>query len=190
LIVGTPHPAPEEPLVKTGPTTVVWVANIKPWKQPEVFLRLAKVLGNCCNVRFTMIGRRASEAYQKRLELDMSGLTNFRYLGERPVEEVNHILARSHIFVNTSRYEGFPNTFIQAWFREVPVVSLTVDPDDVLKTHGLGFHGVSFEGLVTGVRQLIQDAPLRVSMGKQAREYAVRHHSMGPNFAKIVSLFS
>ena len=51
---------------------------------------------------------------------------------------MNRLLARSHIFVNTSTHEGFPNTFIQSWLREVVVVSLQVDPDQVLERQQVG----------------------------------------------------
>ena len=42
--------------------------------------------------------------------------------GERAVRERGPL-------VNTSDYEGFSNTFIQAWMRRVPIASLHVDPD-------------------------------------------------------------
>ncbi|UCG57954.1 MAG: glycosyltransferase family 4 protein [Phycisphaerales bacterium] len=189
LIVGNSHPSSSEPIVKDKTITVVWIANLKPLKQPEVFIRLARKLQDHRHVRFIMVGRPANGSYRRRLERDMVGLKTFSYIKEQSIGEVNRILLRSHILVNTSQYEGFPNTFVQAWFRQVPVVSLNVDPDDVIKTHGLGLHSVSFEGLVGDVKRLIKDRALRESMGERAQEYARRHHSMGPNIARIVSLF-
>ena len=135
-----------------------------------------------------MIGRPASGRYQKQLEKAMEGLPNFHYRGVQSIDEVNLMLARAHVLVNTSLYEGFPNTFVQAWFRRVPVVSLNVDPDDVLKKEGLGFHSQSFEGVTRDAEQLITDPRLRESMGTKAHEYALRHHSAAPNLAKIASL--
>jgi len=190
LVIGTPHAIPIDPIVKTGPTTIIWVANLKPLKQPELFLRLVRELDGCEAGRFVMIGRPADGPYQRRLEREMVGLKNFSYLRERPMLEVNQTLMRSHVLVNTSQYEGFPNTFIQAWFRRVPVVSLSVDPDNILKTEGLGFHSVTFDGLVKDVKRLMEDRALRDSMGERAQRYAVRHHSLGPNMAKIASLLT
>lgn len=190
LVVGTPHPVPSEPLVKTEPITVVWAANLKPWKQPTVFLDLVRILDEYSSVRFIMIGRPTFRSYQRRLKREMEGLKNFTYLGGQAIETVNRILAQSHVFVNTSQHEGFPNTFVQAWSRRVPVVSLHVDPDGVLKTQGLGFHSVSFEGLVRDVKRLIEDRALRESIGERAHAYALRHHSMAPNIAKIASLLA
>ena len=50
------HPHPEEPLVKEASPLVVWVANLKPWKRPDVFVRLANRLGDIAGARFIMVG--------------------------------------------------------------------------------------------------------------------------------------
>ena len=63
-----------------------------------------------------------------RWERGIESSANLQHLGERSHQEVNELLARAHIFVNTSIHEGFPNTFIQSWQRDVVVVSLSVDP--------------------------------------------------------------
>lgn len=190
LIVGNWLPLPSERIVKEGPVSVIWVANVKPLKQPDVFVRLAKMLVHRRDVRFVMIGKPASGRYQRRLEKAMEGLPNLVFMGEQSIDEVNRILAGAHVFVNTSLYEGFPNTFIQAWLRHVPVVSLNVDPDNVLETENLGFHSRTFEGLAGDTERLIDDRGLRESIGRRAHEYALRHHSVGPNTAKVVSLLA
>ncbi len=114
----------------------------------------------------------------------VQGLT---YLGERSNEEINRILGESHILVNTSDYEGFPNTFIQAWLHEVPVVSLHVDPDDLLTRRGLGFHSGSFDKLVQDTRNLIGNAELRTRLGQQARAYALEHHALAKNLNRVAA---
>jgi glycosyltransferase involved in cell wall biosynthesis len=47
----------------------------------------------------------------------IQSVTNVDYLGARRQREVNELLARAHVLVNTSITEGYPNTFIQAWQR-------------------------------------------------------------------------
>lgn len=180
---------PKESLDKGVPFMVVWVANLKPLKQPEMFIRLARAFQDESQVRFVMVGRRASGEYQKKLDTDIATLPNLEYKGEQPIEKVNELLARSHIFVNTSTYEGLPNTFVQSWMREVPVVSMLLDPDDILTKQKVGFISGSFEQMVRDVRSLLENPSLRDEMGKRARKYALEHHSLEKNMGRLLELF-
>jgi glycosyltransferase involved in cell wall biosynthesis len=114
---------------------------------------------------------------------------NIEYLGARSQAEVNKLLARSHLFINTSLHEGFPNTFIQAWMREVPVVSLHVDPDGLLEKNQIGiFCGDDESRLADAVRRLISDGALRSRYAAKARAYAMSQHSMA-NATGLAQLF-
>ena len=55
------------------------------------------------------------------------------------MDETNREISQAHVLVNTSLYEGFPNTFIQAWLRAVPTISLNVDPDGVIEGRAWDF---------------------------------------------------
>ena len=189
LIVGNWHPEPTAPCTKGSPVKVVWVANIKSLKKPETFIELAAKLRTVTEAEFLMIGRPGGAKYQRRLEAQMRNVRGLTYLGEKSNEEINRILGESHIFVNTSDTEGFPNTFIQAWFHEVPVVSLHVDPDDLLTRQGLGFHSGSLDKLVQDTRNLIENADLRTRIGKKARAYAMEHHSLAKNLNQVAAFF-
>jgi glycosyltransferase involved in cell wall biosynthesis len=104
---------------------------------------------------------------------------NLEYLGPRSQSEVNGLLARAHVFVNTSLYEGFPNTFIQAWSREVPIASLHVDPDGLLSKERLGlFCAGSEQRLAGAVRELVAAATLRTEFAARGREHARLCHSL------------
>lgn len=182
------QPEPEEALDKSGPCTVVWVANIKPLKQPEMFVRLAREFAGNREVRFIMIGRPSGGRYQDELGAQIRALPNITYMREQPIQEVNRVLARSHVFVNTSTYEGLPNTFVQAWMREVPVVSMHVNPDDILTTLKIGYLSGSFAQMVQDVGRLIENAALRNDMGARAREYALKNHSLEKNMGRLLDL--
>jgi glycosyltransferase involved in cell wall biosynthesis len=176
------HPEPHEALEKSGAPTVVWVANFKPWKRPELFLDLAASLRDLGDARFVMVGAAAggsgSRTWNDALMQRLQSQHNVEYLGPQPQEAINRLLARAHVFVNTSVSEGFPNTFIQAWMRCVPVVSLNVDPDNVLQRQAIGFRADSPEGLAQAVRRLILEPGLRAEYGARARQYALTNHSL------------
>lgn len=187
------HPLPDEAIDKSGGPIVAWVAGIKPWKRPEAFVELAHTLRDLDGVRFVMIGADATgageQSWGQALQQRIAATPNLEYLGARSQAQVNELLARSHVFVNTSRSEGFPNTFIQAWMREVPVVSLHVDPEQLLEKQHIGvFCGDSESRMAEAVRRLILDASLRLRYASKAREYATSRHSMA-NAAGLAQLF-
>jgi glycosyltransferase involved in cell wall biosynthesis len=175
------HPLPAEPLEKAGPITVVWVANLKPTKRPEAFVRLAAAMSDLIDVHFVLVGA-ATELehpdWSSAFMQSVKATPNIEYLGALRQNEVNQLLARSHVFVNTSILEGFPNTFIQAWMRQVPVVSLTVNPDQVLNKEAVGIHAGSEQALAEAVRALVTNPALLSEYATRAQAYAKRYHSM------------
>ncbi len=185
------HPIPKEKIFKKNPIKIVWVANLKVWKRPEIFVRLAKDLQSLKDVRFMMIGKsELDEIYHQKLINEMAALKNFNYLGQRTQEQVNSLLDDSHIFVNTSIYEGFPHTFVQAWMRQVPVVSLAVNPDKLLTYKGIGFFAnESYETMRDQVITLIKDDNIRNEIGKKAQQFAIENYSLEECIKKLIEVF-
>jgi glycosyltransferase involved in cell wall biosynthesis len=185
------HPQPKERIDKTGRITVLWIANFKPLKQPEAFVRLAAQLSDLAGVRFVMVGAPAAgsgdQKWSAALMAAIRSTPNLEYVGEKSQDEVNELLAHAHIYVNTSLFEGFANTFIQAWMRDVAVVSLYVNPDSVFDREGVGIHAGSEDELARAVRLLIADEPLRSSYVLRGQRYAARAHSM-QNVQRLIQM--
>ena len=118
---------------------VAWIANLKPLKNPGAFVRLARRFAHRSDIRFVMIGDTMDDGdWTKQQLAEIAATPNLEYRGALSQAEVNGLLEHTDLLVNTSDYEGFSNTFIQAWMRRVPVVSLRVDPDRLLSRGGLG----------------------------------------------------
>ncbi len=188
LIVGNWHPLPKENINKQLPITIVWIANVKSIKRPEIFIAMAAELAYLPDTRFVMVGKPPTGSLKKRFERELSALGNIEFKGELSSDNVNCVLATSHILINTSLYEGYPNTFIEAWMRAVPVVSLNVDPDDVLVKRGIGFHSGSYANLVRDTKRLILDKELRKNMGEEARRYAIQNHALETGSTKVIEM--
>ena len=166
---------------------VVWIGNVKRIKNPLDYIKLANILEKNKGYRFLLIGREPTERslYQ---EFHAALLrSNVEYLGEISNSAVNEILSKAKILCCTSYAEGFPNTFIQAWVRKVPVVSLHVDPDNIIKKEKIGFHSKSFDQMVMDTKTLIEDDELRESMGQKAQRYAFKNNSPA-NIEQIMEL--
>ncbi len=183
------HPFPQERIVKDGPVTVVWVANLKPFKRPDVFVELVKDIGDKCDARFVMVGAWQGDAgWREKLRSAMESTPRLSYVGPLTQEQVNELLASAHVFVNTSRQEGFANTFIQAWMRQVPVVSLSVNPDGVFDKGAVGYCTQTYEALRERVLALVLDRKRCAELGAAAQSYALERHSLR-NVVQLRAIF-
>ena len=190
IVIPNSQTVPNPPFNKNDPPIVLWVANIKDLKRPEIFIKLAIELNNS-NAKFVMVGRLPSnEDYRKKILNLISEAENVDYRGELPYKDVNEWVEQASIFVNTSLpLEGFPNTFIQAWLRETPVVSLTFDPDGLLTSKNIGIRSGNFKKMVKDVKNLLENPKERVKIGKKARKFAVKNYDIKNNIKKYENLF-
>ena len=133
---------------------ILWVSNFKPWKRPEIFLDLADLYPD---QEFVMIGGPdKNRDFFQQMQVRAADIPNLKFLGFQPFETTNAYFDQAKIFVNTSEYEGFPNTFLQAWSRGIPVLSF-IDPDGLIQEHGLGIAVSDFQGLRRATGRLLSE---------------------------------
>ena len=183
VVIPNGHPVPQDCKKDKAEIIILWIGNWKTVKRPEIFVRLVEKIGFLKKIRFIMLGR--TDKYDDLVIKARNN--NIEVLGEIPNDKVNKLLETAHILINTSAQEGFSNTFIQAWMRRVPVISLQVDPDAILKNKGIGCCSGNFLKLVQDTIRLITDNVEREHMGAIAREYAIKNHSLD-NMNKILRL--
>jgi len=123
-------------LPQSGKKLILWVSKIRSWKRPEQFIHLAK---SYPEETFVMIGGIPfrNKSFYYTIKNKAQKIKNIQFLGFQPLEITEGYFDRCKVFVNTSVYEGFPNTFLQAWRRGIPVISY-VDPDNVIDKNKLG----------------------------------------------------
>lgn len=156
----------------------IWVARIRPVKQLERFLDLAESLGD---FRFAVVGGwdpTLPDAQQRSLERRIKSIRNLAFFGSRNAGDVIGLISQSKILVNTSDFEGFPNTMLEAWSVGVPVVSLGVDPGGIIERERLGLVSGSTDRLRGDVRHLATSQVLNRSCGEKGLAYVRRQHSL------------
>ena len=166
---------------------VIWVANLKTIKQPELYLDIVKAYANDSRINFTMVGR-SSNYYKEKIK-ELNSISNFKFLGELKNEEVNALLLKTHILINTSLAEGFSNTFVQGWLRKVVVLSMNSNPNGTLTEQNIGFVENDLDKIITRVGLLMENKKDLMIMADKAYYYALEHHDIDTNLNKIIAFF-
>lgn len=155
---------------------VIWVANLKRIKRPEVYLELVGRMGELAEgLDFLMVGSIQEPIPYKGLIQEAEKLTNFHYLGKQSPELVNGMLKNAVCLVHTCEPEGFGNNFIQAWLQACPTITLDHDPDGLINKHDIGFTSITIEQMTLDVLNLYEDKELRNDKGERARIFAEQH---------------
>lgn len=167
-------------LVESAPSAArrdidaLWVSNIRGLKRPDRALRLA---GWLPDVVMHMVGGslRGEEALFREVERAAHARRNLLFHGRLPYAEAAALYGRAKLLVNTSDVEGFPNSYLQAWMRGVPVVTL-IDPDGVIEREGLGIAADSLDTLAVAVDRLLHDPAEWRAASERCRAYMAREH--------------
>lgn len=173
MMVEPPRPQPQ--VVRD--IDVLWVSNLRALKRPELALELARQLPH---VKFTLAGgpMPGGQTYYDDVIAAAARLPNVTMLGPVRYRDSGELFDRAKIFLNTSSIEGFPNTFLQAWIRGVPVVTF-FDPDGLVKRVPLGRVAASIDDMREAIRGLIEIDVDRQLLGRRAREFATREFTSG-----------
>ncbi len=154
---------------------ILWINNLRQFKRPELAVELARAMADR---NITMIGgpARGSEDLFARVKAEAESVPNLSFLGAVPYHKVNDYIGRAKVFVNTSDSEGFPNSFLQAWVRRVPVISF-FDPDGIIEQHRLGAVPANFQDMVDKVGEMLNSDDVREVVAERCRGFVLRNYS-------------
>jgi glycosyltransferase involved in cell wall biosynthesis len=156
--------------------SILWVGkSYEPVKQPSIVMRLARELPNY--PFFVIMNRAVEETHQQCLK-EAGKLSNVTIIERVPFEEVEKYFAEARLHINTSSFEGFPNTYLQAAKYGVPTVSLQVDPAGMLSEHGCGLvAGGDYLKFKSCVQELMENQMTYMRYSERAREYLQKYHN-------------
>ena len=157
---------------------VLWVATVREQKRPELFLEIARRMPK---QRFVMVGGhdsdRIGQEYIAHVREALKALPNVEYRGFMPFAEADRVFDGARVLVNTSSYEGFPNTFLQAWARGVPTVAFV----DTGSRDGEGpVYDIAsdIDAATRSVERLMCDDTAWEKASARVAGHFVRHHSL------------
>lgn len=152
---------------------ILWAARSVELKRPDLFLKMAKALPEH---NFVMILFGKNEL-SKRIKIKSKSINNLTIIDYVPFFNIQAYYDQALCFVNTSEYEGFPNSFLQALIGHTPLLSLKVNPDNFITKYNLGTccnqninKGIEFIKYLTREKLNLY--------GKNARDYLLKHHDI------------
>lgn len=168
---------------------ILWVGRAVYWKRPELFFKLAKLFPN---QEFKMVCYPEYDMnLWRKIHKDAKEITNLEFFKFIPFQKIDEIFQNAKVYINTSIYEGFPNSFIQSFKNKTPVISLNLNPDDLLTKNKIGFFcNDNFDKLVKKLKLLLEKPELFQMYSKNALIYAKKNHDIEKitsNWIKIIN---
>lgn len=166
---------------------ILWVGRFSKEKRLEWLLDLAESLpqyvfdvvgdANANNKAAQLLRRRAIE------------IPNVVLHGRLVHHQLGELYQRACLLCCTSLFEGFPNTFLEAWSAGVPIVS-TFDPDGTIARFELGRTAHTLEDLRKGITILAENKELWMKSSSAAKQYFQTNHTIDSAMPMFLKLFT
>ncbi len=167
-------------------TRLLWIGRFSPIKRLELLLEVAE---KHRNLQFDVLGDGNAESeYVRRLRSRATSMPNIHLHGRVPHARVQEFYQRAAALICTSRAEGFPNTFLEAWTHGLPIVS-TVDPDNLIAEHGLGVVACDAAGLAGGIQLMLDSQSHWSKASHAAMQYYKSNHSIEAVMPRLENTF-
>jgi glycosyltransferase involved in cell wall biosynthesis len=193
-VLPMPCPGPDETKYQQPvypdktPLRIGWAARFSQEKRLELLVEVARTLPE---VIFEVGGAttgKASDEYATPILAAAALLPNIILHGRIARKDMPAFYNKLHLFCCTSAYEGFPNTFIEAWSHGLPIVS-TFDPDNLITEHGLGKAATDAASLVKGIRFFMENPKEWEAASLRARKYFLHNHMVDEVMARFEQVF-
>ena len=194
VILPMPCPGPDienfrQPLFpKEQPLHIGWAGRLSMEKRLELLLQIALALPE---VIFEVGGAATDEAnnlYASPILAAAAALPNVILHGRIAREDMPAFYSKLHLFCCTSAYEGFPNTFLEAWSHGLPIIS-TFDPDNLIAELELGKAATDVASLIDGIHYFIENPKALEMASKRAREYYLQNHTVDEAMTRFEQVF-
>jgi len=174
-VIGMSARIPERHAKPDEPPIVLWVANYRAVKRPELFLETARRFPD---TPFHMVGGAtgAEPNLHDRVRAEAATVPNVVFHGHVP--DPSPFYERAWVLLNTSSVEGFPTTFLEAWGRGAPTVSF-FDPGGLIAENRCGVLASTPKELHAGLARLLASREERDALGARGRAYVLREHDAG-----------
>lgn len=168
---------------KNKRTYIAWIGRFQYQKNLPDLLNIIK---ETPNMEFRIAGTlsaKSSSSIKKTVE-DIANCKNVKLLGYISRSGIIPFLANALVLLNTSHYEGFPNTFLESFAAGTPVVTNRIDPDNIITNNEIGIVAQNCEEIPEKLNEMLHKNDYN-EMAERCRHYVLKNH----NFITIAEKF-
>jgi glycosyltransferase involved in cell wall biosynthesis len=165
---------------------VAWLGVFQYQKNLPLLLRISKSLPE---VNFRIGGMRGSTVDEPTNQAltELEDLPNVEFVGYVKRDEVLPFLGNAVALLNTSHYEGFSNTYLEAFSRGTPVIAQQgADPDGVIGKLNLGSSIHDESDFATAIRHCFDMGDAYQDLAGRCQAYVREYHDPAMLYDKIV----
>lgn len=165
--------------------SMIWIGRAASYKNPMLFIDIVKSFPN---LNFVMICNHSDydDGFMDYMAQNQCDYPNLEFLEYADNEEVHVRLEKAKLLVNTSDFEGFPNTFIEAAMHRTPVLSLKSNPNNMLSSHGAGIWCNGDVAKLFEFFVFLEAGKIDVdTLGECAYSYALKYHQLDAAAKKV-----
>jgi glycosyltransferase involved in cell wall biosynthesis len=190
----TADPAGNLPARQSRPMHLACTGRMVAAKGHRILLEaIAALAAEKIQATCTLIGdgpeRKALEALATRLGI----ASQIQFLGAMAHQPTLAEVAKADVFVLASFAEGLPVALMEAMALGVPCISTTIAaiPELILSgENGLLVPPANSAALASALRRLASDEPLRLELGKKARQTAEQSYNLATNLDLLAGVWS
>ncbi|MCP4971919.1 MAG: glycosyltransferase family 4 protein [Arcobacter sp.] len=156
---------------------VAWIGNFRHMKNLPALVKIATQMPK---IKFKIAGMELNIDKETKVAIEkLKEMKNVEFVGYLTRTEIKPFLLQSIALLNTSLYEGFSNTFLEAWSCGTPVVSTTnVNPDQLISKFNLGQIAKNHNQLSQALKIITDyDEYKYQKLVLRCYRYVLKHHS-------------
>lgn len=188
IVVPNGYPSVESNVSINRRSKFIWVGRFdKKQKRPHLYLDIAEDLPQ---YKFELIGDgKINHKYTEKIKERAKNIKNVDYRGMVAPDEIYKNYQEAYALINTSAYEGFPNTFLEAWRCKTPVLSLKVNPNRFVETTpNQPYPNGSVDDLIKIADKVATSVSYRREIGKSVYQFFKQNYLIDQVSKKYISV--
>lgn len=178
-------------LPRSKKSYIAWLGNFKYAKNIGLLYAIAKATPEL-HYRIGGVPGRGLDGESEQAVGKLRTLNNVVFSGYVSRDKVADFLAGAICLLNTSRYEGFSNTFLEAFSCGTPVVCpARVDPDSIVAGENLGYAANLDQDIVHKIREVCGLSGAEHNrLSERCRAYVLQHHDLAGQTQEFIHILS